>query len=102
MKAFWVLPAAMVLMACNAGEPATAPTGLSTPLQSCQLRRSPLRTVSSAKRHCGAKPTKKPKPPHPISMQALINKKYDGRNLKARSAAGRLRRVQALHDHLPR
>ena len=27
-------------------------------------------------------PTKKPKPPHPISMEALIQKKYDGRNLR--------------------
>ncbi len=27
-------------------------------------------------------PTKKPMPPHPISMDALIQKKYDGRNLK--------------------
>ncbi len=29
-----------------------------------------------------AKPTAKPKPAHPISMQALIEKSYDGRNLK--------------------
>ena len=82
MKALWVLPAALVLMACSAAEPATAPQ---------QQASSPTSTVTSAPTQSPsatpARPSttpspKPPKPPHPISTQALINKKYDGSDLE--------------------
>jgi dipeptidyl aminopeptidase/acylaminoacyl peptidase len=80
VKALWVLPAALVVVACSAGAPATPPqvssptsSAAAAPTQSPGARQSTAPTP---------KATKTPKPPHPISVQALINKKYDGRNLK--------------------
>lgn len=85
MKALWVLPAALLLAACSAVEPTIAPP---------QQASSPTSTVASAPTQSSSaapgrpstspspKATKAPKPPHPISVQALINKKYDGRDLK--------------------
>src|SRR4029453_2527296 len=78
-----MLPAAMVLLACSAGEPATAPQGSApTPTVAAAPTQSspPSRARPSASP--SPKPTTKPKPPHPISVQALMNKKYDGRNLR--------------------
>jgi dipeptidyl aminopeptidase/acylaminoacyl peptidase len=77
VKALWSLPAALVLLACSAAEPNTSPP---------QQASSPTATVASAPPPAVTpprpSPTSSPKPPHPISVQALINKKYDGRNLK--------------------
>ena len=78
-----MLPAALVLVACSAGEPATAATGLITHLyRRVSSDAVPRRDGGPAHRHSDAQSDEEPKPPHPISMQALINKKYDGRNLK--------------------
>jgi dipeptidyl aminopeptidase/acylaminoacyl peptidase len=83
VKALWVLPATLVLLACSAGEPATAPP---------QQASSPASTVASAPTRSPPAPARRsttPQPkatntpkPHPISVQALINKKYDGRDLR--------------------
>ena len=83
MKAFGILPAALVLVACSAGEPATAPQA-SAPMPTVTAAPTLSPSAPSARPSATptAKPTNKPKPPHPISVQALINKKYDGRNLK--------------------
>ena len=80
MKA--LLPAALVLVACSAGEPATAPQASSA--TSTVAAAPPQSPSTSAAGPSTPAPTatKKPKPPHPISVQALIDKKYDGRNLK--------------------
>ena len=84
MNALRVLPAALILVACSAPEPSTAPTPQAsspvfttapaqTPSTSNTARPSPKPT---------AKATSTPKPPHPVSVQALINKKYDGHGLR--------------------
>jgi dipeptidyl aminopeptidase/acylaminoacyl peptidase len=83
VKAYWMLPAAMVLLACSAGEPASAPQASSA--TSTVASEPKLSTSAPSARPSATptpEPTKKPKPPHPISVHALINKKYDGRNLK--------------------
>ena len=83
MKALWVLPAALVLVACSAGEPATAPQASSA---TSTVAAAPTQSASTSAARPSTTPapkaTKTPKPPHPVSVQALINKKYDGRNLK--------------------
>jgi dipeptidyl aminopeptidase/acylaminoacyl peptidase len=83
VKAFWVLPAAMILVACSAGGPATAPQA-SAPTPT--VAAAPTHSASSMSPGPSATPTPEPrktaKPPHRISVRALINKKYDGRNLK--------------------
>src|SRR5512133_2477313 len=82
VKALLVLPAALVLVACSASEPSRAPVPEAS---------SPTSEVASAQTHSPAATPARPsttpspkatKPPHPISVQALINKKYDGRDLK--------------------
>jgi dipeptidyl aminopeptidase/acylaminoacyl peptidase len=82
VKALLVLPAALLLMACGAAGPTRAPAPEAS---------SPTSEVVSAQPHSTAatpaRPTTTPSPeatksPHPISVQALINKKYDGRDLK--------------------
>jgi dipeptidyl aminopeptidase/acylaminoacyl peptidase len=84
MKALWVLPAALVLAACSA----TGPTSVRTPPASAPTSAvvsAPPPSASATAAGPNATPTHKatktPKP-DPISIQALINKKYDGRNLK--------------------
>jgi len=83
VKALWVLPAAVVLVACSVGEPA-APLEVSSP--TATVTAAPTQSPSTSAARPSTTPTPKatqtPKPPHPISVQALINKKYDGRNLK--------------------
>jgi dipeptidyl aminopeptidase/acylaminoacyl peptidase len=83
VKALWVLPAAVVLVACTVGEPA-APPEVSFP--TATVTAAPTQSPSTSAARPSTTPTPKatqtPKPPHPISVQALINKKYDGRNLK--------------------
>src|SRR3954463_9141208 len=82
MRALWVMPAALVLAACTATAPtsprtptsAPTATAISAPAQSASATSRPSTTPAP-------KSTDKPKP-HPISVQALINKKYDGRDLK--------------------
>jgi dipeptidyl aminopeptidase/acylaminoacyl peptidase len=83
VKALGILPAALVLVACSAGEPATAPQA-SAPMPTVTAAPTLSPSAPSARPSATptAKPTNTPKPPHPISVQALINKKYDGRNLK--------------------
>jgi dipeptidyl aminopeptidase/acylaminoacyl peptidase len=83
VKALGILPAALVLVACSAGEPATAPQA-SAPMPTVTAAPTLSPSALSARPSATptAKPTNTPKPPHPISVQALINKKYDGRNLK--------------------
>jgi dipeptidyl aminopeptidase/acylaminoacyl peptidase len=92
VKALLVMPAALLLVACGAAPPARAPAPEAS---------SPTSEVASAQPHSPATTPARPsvtpspeatKPPHPISVQALINKKYDGRDLKI----GRL-----LADHGP-
>jgi dipeptidyl aminopeptidase/acylaminoacyl peptidase len=81
VKALVVVPAALLLVACSAVEPsrARAPEASSpTEVTSAQTR-SPAATPTQPSTTPSPKATK---PPHPISMQALINKKYDGSNLK--------------------
>jgi dipeptidyl aminopeptidase/acylaminoacyl peptidase len=82
VKALLVLPAALLLVACGAAGPTRAPVTEDS---------SPASDVASAQPHSPAatsvRPTATPspeatKPAHPISVQALINKKYDGRDLK--------------------
>ena len=85
VKGLWVLPAALVLVACSAGEPITAPAPeASSPTSSVVSAptQSPSATPARPSTTPSPKATKTPKPPHPISVQALINKKYDGRGLR--------------------
>jgi dipeptidyl aminopeptidase/acylaminoacyl peptidase len=81
MKALWVLAATLLLTACSVGQPNWAPqvtapaaTAASSPTQSASATAGPSSNPTP-------KATKTPKP-HPVSMQALIDKKYDGRSLK--------------------
>ena len=101
VKALLVVPAALLLVACSAAEPsrARAPEASSptSEVASAQTR-SPAATPTQPSTTPSPKATK---PPHPISMQALINKKYDGRNLKIGRLLADHRRVPALHHHLP-
>jgi dipeptidyl aminopeptidase/acylaminoacyl peptidase len=83
VKALWVLPTALVLVACSAGQSNTAPqapSATSTAAVSAP-RQSPAPTATSSNPTPTPKVTKTPKA-HPVSMHALINKKYDGRDLK--------------------
>jgi dipeptidyl aminopeptidase/acylaminoacyl peptidase len=82
VKALRVLPAALLLVACGTTGPARAPV----PEPS-----SPTSDIASARPDSAAatpaRPTTIPsleatRPPHSVSVQALINKKYDGRDLK--------------------
>jgi dipeptidyl aminopeptidase/acylaminoacyl peptidase len=83
VKALWVLPAALVLVACSSSEPTTAPQASSaTPTVAAAPTQSPSTSAARPSTTPTPKATKTPRPPHPISVQALINKKYDGRNLK--------------------
>ena len=81
VKALWVLPAALVLVACTANEPGTGqrPQASSPTTAVSATAQSPSATRAQPKATSTPKPTK---PPHPISVQALINKDYDGRDLK--------------------
>ncbi|MCE3277655.1 MAG: peptidase prolyl oligopeptidase active site protein [Propionibacteriaceae bacterium] len=82
MKALWVLPAALVLVACSAAEPTTAPPQEASSKAST-VASAPTQSPSATPARPSTSPSPKPsKPPHPVSMQALINKKYDGRDLK--------------------
>jgi dipeptidyl aminopeptidase/acylaminoacyl peptidase len=76
-----VLPAALVLVACTANEPGTGqrPQASSPTTAVSATAQSPSATRAQPKATSTPKPTK---PPHPISVQALINKDYDGRDLK--------------------
>ena len=79
MKALWVLPAALLLVACSARRAIDcAGAGGVIAHLNCRISAHAVTycDAGSAKHHPS------PKPPHPISVQALINKKYDGRNLK--------------------
>jgi len=83
VKALWVLPVALVLAACSATEPNTARTPASSPTSTVVSASTPSASATAGRSTTPTpKATEKPKPPHPISMQALINKKYDGHNLK--------------------
>ena len=84
MKALWVLPAALLLVACSAAEPTKAPPLASSPtsIAVSAPTQSPSATPGRPSTFPSPKATKAPKPPHPISVQALINKNYDGRDLK--------------------
>ena len=78
-----MLPAALVLVACSASESATAPQASSpTSTVAAAPTQSPSTSAARPSTTPTTEATKTPKPPHPISVQALINKKYDGRNLK--------------------
>ena len=60
MKAFWVLPAAMVLMACNAGEPATAPQASAPTYGRVSSDAVPSAPAARPSATAAPKPTKKP------------------------------------------
>jgi pimeloyl-ACP methyl ester carboxylesterase len=82
MKALWVVPAALLLAACTATAPTNAPTPIPAPTATAVSAPAPSPSATSGPSTTPApKATNKPRP-HPISVQALINKKYDGRNLK--------------------
>ena len=82
MKALWVVPAALLLAACTATAPTNAPTPAPAPTATAVSAPAPSPSATSGPSTTPApKATNKPRP-HPISVQALINKKYDGRNLK--------------------
>jgi len=82
VKVLWVLPAALALVACSAAEPTTAPPQQASSPTST-VASAPTQTPSATPARPSTSPSPKPsKPPHPVSMQALINKKYDGRDLK--------------------
>ena len=86
VKALRVLPAALLVTACSAGGPTTAPEAQNNPSSPSVAAPSTVASATTATRPSASptpKPTATPKP-HPISMQALINKKYDGRDLKVR------------------
>ena len=83
VKALWVLPAALVLAACSVTEPNTARTPATSPTSTVVSAATPsVSATAGTSSHPTPEATKTLKSPHPISMQALINKKYDGRNLK--------------------
>jgi len=83
VRALWVLPAALVLVACNATEPNTARTPAASPTSTVVSASTPSASPTAGRSSTPTpKGTKTPKPPDPISIQALINKKYDGSNLK--------------------
>jgi dienelactone hydrolase len=82
VKALRVLPVALLMVACSAGEPTTEPSRQATS-PGPSLASSPTAASSATPARPSATPTPKPKP-HPISVQALINKKYDGHDLKVR------------------
>jgi dipeptidyl aminopeptidase/acylaminoacyl peptidase len=85
MKRLGVLPVALLMVACSASEPTIEPSGQAT-FSSPSLASTPTGASSATLGPSATptpKPTKTPKP-HPISVQALINKKYDGRDLKVR------------------
>ena len=82
VKALRVLPVALLMVACSAGEPTTEPSRQATS-PGPSLASSPTAASSATPARPSATPTAKPKP-HPISVQALINKKYDGHDLKVR------------------
>lgn len=77
-----VLAVVLLVSGCTAAE--TPPRQGPTPAAPAPMTTSPSPTASTP----GAAPTptptatKKPKPPDPISMPALIEKSYDGRDLK--------------------
>ena len=81
-----MLPVALLMVACSASEPTIEPSGQAYVLKS-EPRVDAVRRVVCNRLGPSAtptpKPTKTPKP-NPISVQALINKKYDGRDLKVR------------------
>src|SRR4029453_3699492 len=81
MKVLSVLPAALALIACSAAEPNTSPSP--APTATSTVATTPPASATTARPTTAPPPkaTNKPKP-HPISVQALINKKYDGHNLK--------------------
>jgi dienelactone hydrolase len=82
VKALRVLPVALLMVACSAGEPTTEPSRQATS-PGPSLASSPTAASSATPARPSATPTPKPKP-RPISVQALINKKYDGHDLKVR------------------
>jgi hypothetical protein len=86
MKRLGVLPVALLMVACSASEPTIEPSRQTTsPGPSLASTSSPASPASPARPSATPTPrsTKVPKP-NPISVQALINKKYDGRDLKVR------------------
>ena len=85
-EALGVLPVALLMVACSASEPTIEPSSQTTsPGPSLASTSSPASPASPARPSATPTPrsTKTPKP-NPISVQALINKKYDGRDLKVR------------------
>ncbi|HEU4910232.1 MAG TPA: hypothetical protein VFT17_15330, partial [Propionibacteriaceae bacterium] len=82
MKALWMLPAALLLVSCSAGQPSVGPQASSPTSTAVSAQtQSPSSTATRPSPSPTPTATKSPKP-HPVSMQALINKKYDGRNLR--------------------
>jgi len=83
VRALWVLPTALVLVACSATAPNTARTPAASPTSTVVSASTPSASPTAGRSSTPTpKGTKTPKPPDPISIQALINKKYDGSNLK--------------------
>src|SRR4029453_7157207 len=82
MKALWMLPAALILVSCSAGQPGTGPEA-SSPMSPALSTQTPFPSTSAPRPSPIPTPTATKRPrPHPVSIQALINKRYDGRNLK--------------------
>jgi len=86
VKALSVLPAVLLLAACTSGAPTTAPgdqPSSTTPSVASTATNAASASAARPSATPTSEPTKPPKP-NPISIQALITKKYDGRDLKVR------------------
>jgi dipeptidyl aminopeptidase/acylaminoacyl peptidase len=82
VKALRVLPAGLLLVACTSAERATTSgPEASSPSSPAASAATPSATAARPSTTPQPKATNTPKP-HPISVQALINKRYDGRDLK--------------------
>ena len=102
VKAFWMLPAAMALVACSAGEPATAPqASVPTPTAAAAPTLS-LCAGRSAQRHSYGEADEQAQTATPDLGAGLDQQEVRRSQPQARSAGRELRRVQALHHHLPR
>ena len=78
-----VLPILLIMVSCSAASPDTSPTTdvTSVPTTAAAPSASPS-TAGPSPRSPTPQARKTSKPPHPVSIQALIKKSYDGRDLK--------------------
>ena len=82
----------LALLAGCTGQP-DAPLGPPSPAAAPGPTSAPRPTASTEKKQPEQKKKKKAEKPHPVSMQALVDKRYDGRDLRR----GRLLRDQGSY-----